>query len=51
MNEDPTFIMKQLSDEIKGLSAGMYMHDALKVILDEVRRLKEIEWKYEELCK
>lgn len=36
---------------IHGIQDGMTLSEALGLIHDELKRLKEIEWKYEELCK
>jgi hypothetical protein len=44
-------VESQLSALVPGLCDGLRYEDAFRLILEELLRLKEIEKKYEGLCK
>jgi hypothetical protein len=43
--------IQEMETIVPGLSAGVIMEEAMILILAELKRLKEIESKYKELCK
>lgn len=48
---DITDLFYQINELVPGLESGLAFPDALQKIIDELKRLKEIEAKYEGLCK
>ena len=44
-------VIDELNSLVPGLEIGMDVDEALSLIISEIRRLREIEFKFEGLCK